>query len=137
MSAKLGSAKAAAKRRTLPAALAAHCWRPGQSGNPSGLSGEYGEVVRLARLLSVRAVERLGELMESEDERVAAVACQAILDRAHGKPRAAPEDVKSSLEERMAAMSDQERHARLIELHARATQVIEGMAREVEAGCGG
>ena len=35
----------AAKRR-LPPALAAKCWRPGQSGNPSGHSGEYGDAAR-------------------------------------------------------------------------------------------
>ena len=32
-------------------------------------------------------MERLGELMESPDERVATVACNAILDRAFGKPQ--------------------------------------------------
>lgn len=68
----------AAPKRPLPPALAQNLWRPGQSGNPLGQSGEYGEVVRLARALSVRAIERLGELLESADERVAAVACQAM-----------------------------------------------------------
>ena len=52
------------------------CWRPGQSGNPSGERGAlYEGAMRLARELVPRAIERLGELIESEDERVAAVAC--------------------------------------------------------------
>ena len=62
-------------------------WKPGQSGNPGGQTVEYGQVIGLARSLSVRAMERLGELMESPDERVATVACNAILDRAFGKPQ--------------------------------------------------
>ncbi len=86
MGMKLGSAKVAAKRRALPAALAAHRWRPGQSGNPSGHSGDYGDALRLARQAAPDAVRRLVELMASDDERVAAVACNAILDRAYGKP---------------------------------------------------
>ena len=40
---------AIAPKRNLPPALAASRWRPGQSGNPSGHSGEYGEAMRLAR----------------------------------------------------------------------------------------
>ena len=36
------------------------------------------------------AIERLSELLESEDDRVAAVACNALLDRAFGKPREHP-----------------------------------------------
>ncbi len=77
----------AATRRTLPAALAKHQWQPGQSGNPSGQSGEYGKAIRLARQAAPDAVRRLIELTQSADERVAAVACNAILDRAFGKPQ--------------------------------------------------
>ena len=131
--AKLGSATDAAKRRSLPPALAAHCWQPGQSGNPSGHGGEYGEVLRLARSLSLRAVERLGELLESPDERVAVIACNAILDRAHGKPRQVDE-TKSDLEARLAAMTPEQRHARLLELHAKAAKFIEGSAIELGRG---
>jgi hypothetical protein len=113
-----------APKQPLPPALAANVWRPGQSGNPSGHSGEYGEVIRLARAHSMRAVERLAELMESPDERVAAVACQAILDRAHGKPRPMLEK-QASMEDRIAAMSPAERLARLRELTQKALQTLE------------
>jgi hypothetical protein len=65
--------------------LAANRWKPGQSGNPSGHSGEYGHAVRLARQAAPYAVHRLIALMDSDDERVAAVACNSILDRAFGR----------------------------------------------------
>jgi hypothetical protein len=112
-----------APRRPLPPALAANLWKPGQSGNPSGHSGEYGEVIKLARAHTVRAVERLAELMESDDERVATVACQAILDRAYGKARANAEK-EPSLEDKIAALSPEERRARLVELLNKARQTL-------------
>ena len=84
----LNSARAAAKRPP-PANLAPHCWRPGQSGNPGGFNGEHGEALRLAREASPAAVHRLIALMGSDDERVAVVACNAILDRALGKAKEA------------------------------------------------
>jgi hypothetical protein len=91
----------AAKRR-LPPALAANCWRPGQSGNPSGHSGEYGEAMRLARQAAPHAVRRLIELAEIDqvddqgnliplsadaDRRVVTVAANGLIDRAFGKPK--------------------------------------------------
>lgn len=119
---KVGSPSTAPKR-ILPPALAANLWRPGQSGNPRGHSAEYGEVMRLARALSVRAVERLGELLESDDERVVAVAANAILDRAFGKPRPSAEK-ESSVEDRIAAMSPEERRAQLRALTEKAMRVL-------------
>jgi hypothetical protein len=83
----VGSPSVAPKGRTLHPVLAANRWKPGQSGNPSGNSGEYGDAMRLARQAAPSAVLRLVELIHSDDERVAAVACNAILDRAFGKPR--------------------------------------------------
>src|SRR5271170_6259047 len=91
-----------APKRILPPALAANRWQPGRSGNPSGHSGEYGEAMRLARQAAPAAVQRLIDLMRSEDERVAAVACNAILDRAFGKPKeyaTPPEDPLDHLSE--------------------------------------
>ena len=50
-----------ARRRTkkLPRALAARLWRPGQSGNPSGRSGRYGEMQRLCREFSPQGAQVL------------------------------------------------------------------------------
>jgi hypothetical protein len=107
----VGSAMAAPKR-VLPAALAANRWRPGQSGNPSGHSGEYGQAMKLARQAAPYAVHRLIALMDSEDERVAAVACNAILDRAFGKPGPAKEE-KDDMEARLANMTREERLAEM------------------------
>jgi hypothetical protein len=98
----------AAPKRILPPALVANRWRPGQSGNPSGHSGEYGQAMRLARQAAPYAVHRLIALMDSEDERVAAVACNAILDRAFGKPGPAKEE-KDDVGARLANMTRQER----------------------------
>ena len=72
----------------------------------------------------MRAVERLAELMESPDERVAAVAANAILDRAYGKPRPNA-DKEPSLEDRLAAMSPQQRRARLAELTEKARKALQ------------
>jgi hypothetical protein len=77
-------------------------WRPGQSGNPSGHSGEYGEAMPLARQAAPHAVRRLIELAEIDqiddqgnltalsteaDRRVVMVAANALIERAFGKPR--------------------------------------------------
>lgn len=58
-------------------------------GNPGGgrkkLEGEAREAVDLARSLTLKAIERLAELMHSKDEDVSIKACNAILDRGLGK----------------------------------------------------
>jgi hypothetical protein len=102
----------AAPKRSLPPALAANLWRPGQSGNPSGHSGEYGAAIKLAKQAAPYAVSRLIELMDSEDERVAAVACNSILDRAFGKPGPA-KDEKDDFEARLGNMTREERLAEM------------------------
>jgi hypothetical protein len=104
----VGSAMAAPKR-ILPPALVANRWLPGQSGNPSGHNGEYGQAMKLARQAAPRAVHRLIELMDSQDERVAAVACNAILDRGFGKPG----PVKEEKDDFMARLGNMTREERL------------------------
>ena len=126
-----------APKRKLPAALAANRWRPGQSGNPTGHSGEYGEAMRLARQATPGAVWRLIELAELDqvddqgnliplkelpeaDRRVIAVATNALLDRAFGKPK--PFDPKEDAEEPLR------------DLRARAVQEMEKLTpRELAA----
>ena len=83
--------------RTLPAEFVAHQFKKGQSGNPNGNKGStYGEVVQIARQFSEKAVRRLIELVDSDDERVAFMASQALLDRAYGKPREAPQSLPAA-----------------------------------------
>ena len=108
----------AAPKRKLPRALAANRWRPGQSGNQSGHSGAYGEAIKLAQAAAPYAVCRLIELMDSEDERVAAVACNSILDRAFGKPKVEDEEKKNNMQARLANMTREERLRYMQELLA-------------------
>ena len=61
-------------------------WLPGRSANPGGRPGVPKEIRATLRELSPRAVERLGELLESEDERIRLDAAKAILDRHLGRP---------------------------------------------------
>lgn len=70
---------------------------------------------KLAQQAAPYAVNRLIELMDSDDERVAAVACNSILDRAFGKPRAEGEGI-DSLELRVVNMTREQRLARMREL---------------------
>ena len=103
----MGSGGDARGIERLHPAMRSRMWQPGQSGNPAGHSGEYGATIRLAQRAAPKAMRRLIELMDSEDERVAAVACNAILDRAFGKPKVAEE--KDDLVARVEAMSPEER----------------------------
>jgi hypothetical protein len=120
----LGSRSVARNGKALSPAFLKRRWKPGQSGNPSGHTAEYGEVVALARSLSPRAIERLGQLMESEDERVAAVACNAILDRAFGRPQQQRAEEEDSLVARLERMTDEQRAAHAQELRGKVMAVL-------------
>lgn len=65
-------------------------WKPGQSGNPSGLSkdtaGRVVEARRLALEHAPRAIATLAELLDDEDARVRIAAAEGLLDRAGLKP---------------------------------------------------
>jgi hypothetical protein len=60
----------------------------GKSGNPLGTAtSEYHEARKICAQHSVEAVTRQLQLMRSDDERVAFMATEAILNRGIGKPR--------------------------------------------------
>jgi len=61
-------------------------WLPGRSANPGGRPGVPEVIKATLRELSPRAVERLGELLDSADERIQLEAAKAILDRHLGRP---------------------------------------------------
>ena len=67
-------------------------FEPGQSGNPGGRAPEDSmskEIKRLAKEKSPEALERLVEWMQSDNPKASVSACNAILDRALGKPKQA------------------------------------------------
>lgn len=68
----------------------------GQSGNPSGRAKKVKAVVEEAEKNAEKALKRLARMIDSDDEKVALAACQAILDRAIGKPKQSME-VKSDV----------------------------------------
>jgi hypothetical protein len=82
----------------------------------------YAEVVHLGRTFSLRSVERLGELVESEDERVAVVACQAILDRAYSKVGQA--ETPPTERDELEAMTPEQRRAEIQALVDKARGVL-------------
>lgn len=61
--------------------------RKGEIRNPNGLSGRYGEVVRLARQAAPEVMQALIAIAldQSEDARARIVAMQEILGRAFGR----------------------------------------------------
>ena len=71
-------------------------WQKGESGNPAGYPKKYAQIVKLARAYTGRAIDRLVELMESNDERVALLAAQALLERGWGKPREFADEPESA-----------------------------------------
>ena len=62
-------------------------FQKGQTGNPGGNQGEYQLARRICAAHTEEAVKRQLELMRSDDERVAFMATEAILNRGIGKPR--------------------------------------------------
>ena len=58
----------------------------GKSGNPGGRPKEVAEVRELAKKHGPAAIERLKTLMNSENERTAVAACEALLNRGYGRP---------------------------------------------------
>lgn len=62
-------------------------FKPGQSGNPNGRPKKIQAAANVAEEATERAMRKLSNLIDSEDEKVALAASQAIIDRAMGKPK--------------------------------------------------
>lgn len=70
-------------------------FKPGQSGNPSGMSKNQAKVQKTAEDHVEAAIEALANGLKSKDEKVKISAALAILDRAMGKPKQSVEVSKS------------------------------------------
>ncbi|TPM94220.1 DUF5681 domain-containing protein [Mesorhizobium sp. B2-1-5] len=68
--------------------MAKHLWKPGVSGNPSGRPKTPDEVKEMLRALTPKAVQRLGEALDSDDQKLRVTAAQEILNRTLGRPHA-------------------------------------------------
>ena len=68
----------------------------------------------MCREASAAAARRLIELMHSEDERVALMAADKVLERAWGRPK--ERDPATSLEQRLMQMTPDERAAHALDL---------------------
>ncbi len=73
-------------------------FQKGQTGNPGGRTKAYAECQALARERSVEAMGHLCRLMASDDERVALMAADKVLERAWGKPKEQKEEAKAPLD---------------------------------------
>jgi hypothetical protein len=62
-------------------------WKPGESGNPAGLSKPQAEVMRLAREAGPKAMQTLIDLLDDEDPKVRQSSAIALLDRGFGRPK--------------------------------------------------
>ena len=100
-------------------------WVKGQSGNPAGVNAREERMKKLLRDLTPRAIARLGQIMESEDEQAALGAIKEVLNRALGMPRRQV-DVDVQVSGHVA------HHQVLLDLANAARQrVIEGRADEL------
>ena len=81
---------------SLTAACCAHHGDQGRQAIPAAEPGFTGKLVRLAREVSPEAMRKLIAKMSSADERVALIACQAVLERAWGKATSIPRSCRAA-----------------------------------------
>src|ERR1700674_1933831 len=86
MSRALSTAKAE-RRKPVPANLAPHVFRPGQSGHPGGKGGTFYEAQQICRQATPEAARVMVELLKSDDDRVRLMAADKVYERAFGKPK--------------------------------------------------
>jgi hypothetical protein len=86
------------KKKLSPASLAnLRPIKPGEVRNPGGRPGTPPDIKEALAAMLPAAVKRLGELLMSENEKIAIQATQVVLDRNLGKAVATTIDVKADL----------------------------------------
>lgn len=60
--------------------------KPSNSGRKEGVKNKDNEVKELAKQYTEDAIKRLAEWMQSDNGKASVAACNALLDRAWGKP---------------------------------------------------
>ena len=92
-------------------------WQKGQSGNPSGVQGEYYRVRKLCADDSLAVARELIDLAHnSKDDRVRYMAGMAVLERGIGKVRDHSQDSESVMD--LTKLSEGERRT-LLQLMSR------------------
>ena len=86
-----GSGPSNAKPK-IPGGVTGKGFKPGQSGNPGGRSAIPEDIRITAMRFTGRALERITQLIESDDERVAFMASKELLDRVYGRTKTADDD---------------------------------------------
>ncbi len=100
---------------------------PGVSGNPQGRPPLPREMKEVLECAAPRAIARLIELIESDDERVAAACANSVLDRLYGKPT-------QVTDAKVETTSIQAAHLRVLqEIHARRESRLAAAADETVA----
>jgi len=124
-------------------------WVKGHRPEGAGRPKEEPDIVSAARRAGPRAIERLEELIESDDERIAAYASNAVLDRGFGKSRQVVDtriehDVSAQYLTAMQNLARLARSSKTIELEAQTVKpklklievVEEEVVNEKDAGEG-
>jgi len=105
-------------------------FKKGQSGNPSGRNKSEAAALQRIKGLTFRAIDRMGKLMESDNEAVALNAAKDILDRGLGKAKQnVAVDVQHSLSDMHLAalrvLSDRARIAQAVTIEGEAVPTAE------------
>jgi len=113
-------------------------WKAGQSGNPTGKTGQYAEIIRLARSKTLPALKRMVELAELDnvdqngelsplsrraDARVVAHAVEWLWSVAWGKPNGSP--AQQPLDESPGITIEQRRDEAMATLQAAFERVLQ------------
>jgi len=99
-------------------------FKKGQSGNPSGRNKSEAAALHRIKGLTFRAIDRMGKLMESDNETVALNAAKDILDRGLGK---AKQNVAVDVQHSLSDM-----HLAALKVLSERARIAQGLTIEAE-----